>query len=164
MVCGSISRTFPKQAKLIRGDRSQDRAAPAACGGVGGRCKGHQGISRVLETFRIRTGGGGWADIYNCQIEIRMYAWNLCISPSASYTFVSKENAKKKKKKLVLGLVTPFPGTVQSDFLAIKNSRSMAENSSCLLFAEPTPITARPASASATRASFLFPLTYFPDK
>ena len=70
----------------------------------------------------------------------------------------------KKKKKSALGLVTPFPGTVQSDFLAIKNSRSVAENSSCLLFAESTPITARVAAAWATRASFLFPSTYFPDK
>ena len=49
-------------------------------------------------------------------------------------------------------------------FVCIKNSRSVAENSSCLLFAESTPITARVAAAWATRASFLFPSTYFPDK
>lgn len=66
--------------------------------------------------------------------------------------------------KLASGLVTPFPGTLQSDGLTIKNSRATAETSSCLLFAESTPLAARAAAVSATRASFLFPLTYFPDK
>lgn len=52
--------------------------------------------------------------------------------------------------------------TVQPNFLAIKNSQSMVENSSCLLSAKSMPIKA--TEQTPHRASFLSPLTYFPDK
>lgn len=123
-----------------------------------GSCQGHQGIFWVVETFCICRG-----------VVVRLMYTTVKAHQNVhleSVHFIVRKLYLNflQKKKLVLGLVTQFPGTVQSDFLAVKNSRSMAESGSCLLFAEPTPITARAAAASATRASFLFPSTYFPDK
>lgn len=142
------------------------RTAAALVEGEGGR-HGRRGIFWVVGLLCVWRGPVVMQTGHNCQSSSRQtlpYTQKLCFLPSASCTSISQKKERKEKSKLELGPVTPFPGTVQSDFRAIKNSRSMAENSSCLLSAESTPITARAAAAAATRASFLLPPTYFPDK
>lgn len=110
--------------------------------------EGPWGIFWVMKTL------SSWVAVTQMYQLSELISWDtekVCASDT-----VTPGNTETQQESMQAGHTVSR--TVRSDFLAIKNSQSMAENSSCLLFAKSMPIKAAEQTPPQDLLSFPFDL------